>query len=152
MKVSLLTDKIIIYLIKGYYNIDYEDKKSINKALSSIIIKLKNRYSIALKGYYKVKLYPNKTGVFIEMIKLDDDVYNNSDIEFKILVIYNRDIYFKYKDYSLFKNKNVFYYEGDYYINLYHVKNYIKYLDSVELCFLDDIDYKNKLHIYKKDC
>ena len=82
------------------------------------------------------------------MLKIDDDIYDPGEVDFRVIIIYNKDIYFEYDDYSLIKNKNVFFYNGKYFIDIKYIDNYIRYCDYGSIVLLDDIDLNRLIYIY----
>ncbi len=148
MKVYESEDKIFIILNYVSNDLNFEDKNVINKFVKQIFFKLKSYYHLNVNGFYKVKIYPNKLGLFIEMLKIDDDIYDPGEVDFRVIIIYNKDIYFEYDDYSLIKNKNVFFYNGKYFIDIKYIDNYIRYCDYGSIVLLDDIDLNRCIYIY----
>ena len=128
----------------------WDNKDEIDIFLEKVINNLKKYYNVKLKGFYKIKIYPNNICIYIEMIKLDDDNYDSNEIDYRVVVIFNKDIYFKYEDYSLIDNENVFFYDNNYYINTNYIDDYIYYAEMGELVFIDDIDINKIKYINKK--
>ncbi len=128
----------------------WDNKDEIDIFLEKVINNLKKHYNVKLNGFYKIKIYPNNICIYIEMIKLDDDNYDSNEIDYRVVVIFNKDIYFKYEDYSLIDNENVFFYDNNYYINTNYIDDYIYYAEMGELVFIDDIDINKIKYINKK--
>ena len=128
----------------------WDNKDEIDIFLEKVINNLKKHYNVKLNGFYKIKIYPNNICIYIEMIKLDDDNYDSNEIDYRVVVIFNKDIYFKYEDYSLIDNENIFLYDNNYYINTNYIDDYIYYAEMGELVFIDDIDINKIKYINKK--
>ena len=128
----------------------WDNKDEIDIFLEKVINNLKKHYNVKLNGFYKIKIYPNNICIYIEMIKLDDDNYDSNEIDYRVVVIFNKDIYFKYEDYSLIDNENIFLYDNNYYINTNYIDDYIYYVEMGELVFIDDIDINKIKYINKK--
>ena len=152
MKIYESDDCLNIFLNNIYFKeVDWDDKKNIEDRLNNLFIKMKKFYKINLKGFYKVKVYPNTIGTFIELIKLDDENYDYSEIDFRVVVIFNKEFYFKFENYDLFGNKNIIFYNNSYYINIEEIDNYLKYADMGDIVVDDLIDFNKCIYINKKD-
>ena len=150
MKVMVTDLGYSIFINNNYFkDVSFENKETVNATLKKLFNYIEENYKIKFHGFYKVKIYPNKIGIFIDIIKLDDDVYASHEIDFRVVIIYNKDMYFKYEDYSLFNNENIFFYKDYYYLNIKYIDNYIKYADMGSVVFIDDIDYNECIEIKK---
>lgn len=139
-----------IFINNAYFkDISFENKEHVNIILKKLFNYIEEKYKIKFHGFYKVKIYPNKVGIFMEIIKLDDDVYQAHDIDFRVVIIYNKDMYFKYEDYFLFDNEHVFFYKEYYYLDIKYIDNFTKYADMGSVVFIDDIDYSKCIDIKK---
>ena len=151
MKLNIIEGGYELFINNSFFNIYLDNKKEMHEYIKNLILKLKRIYKINIKGFYKIKIYLNKILTYINFIKIDDDNYDNDEIDFRILIIYNKEIYFKYEDYNLINNKNVFYYKDFYYINIDYLDEFIKYLEYGNIVLLDNVDYKNVFYINKKE-
>ena len=106
-----------------------------------------------LKGFYKIKIYPHEVGVFIEVIKLDDDNYDGSDIEFRVMVIFNKEMYLKTSDISYISDvSNIIFYNDNYYVDLDSLDNILSVIDMGQIDFEDEIDFDKCIYIKKDYC
>lgn len=90
---------------KVYY---YKDNDEVKEIIKRIQKRLK------LNGFYKVLVINKKIGLFIELKRIEDNLYKNT-LELKIDVI-DSDVYFKTKDYFVIKDlSNIRYKDEMYY-------------------------------------
>ncbi len=123
-------DMYSIFLNKKYINnILLSSREEIVGCVKTILYKLKTR--LKLHGFYKVKVYPQeKVGIFLDVIKLDEsDLSNNLDL--RIVVYLDEDIYFETEDYFLLEDyKDIRYFDGLFYCKV--DDNFDKLLEKVE--------------------
>lgn len=141
MKVEEIEDGFKVFLQNFYFkDINWDDKEIVINRIKEIISKIKKRYSLNIKGLYRVKVYPSSVGVVIYILLLDEENYSNCDLDLRIILILNKDMYLKVEDSSFILDKNTPYlYKNNYYINLKDIDNYNKYLEYGELTLEDEI-------------
>ena len=141
MKVEQIEDGFKVFLQNIYFkDINWDDKEIVIKRIKEVISKIKKRYNLKIKGLYRVKVYPTTVGVIIYILLLDEDNYGDCDLDLRIVLILNKDIYLKVKDSSFIIDKNTPYlYKNNYYINLKDITNYNKYLEYGELILEDEM-------------
>lgn len=127
MKIEFNDDKIVIYYYDKKLNIN--DINNLNNEIKKLIIKLIKKYHISL-GYYKVTIYNNEYyGNILEIKKIYENNYQET-IDLKIVVFKDVTMYFEFDDnYFDLANKNIFYKNGKYYININKNINIIDYLE-----------------------
>lgn len=121
MKIEMITkDSYKIFVDKLYIkDVNLEEKEAIILSVKEIIQKLKSK--LQLRGFYKVKVFPNKSvGLFIEIIQLEDLEFSNN-LDLRVVVYFNEKIFFETEDYFL--------------IQKYHN---IMFLDDKFYCLIDD--------------
>ncbi len=151
MRVESMDEDIRIFIHNFYFNnIDWHDKLEIETNIRDILNKICNNYKIKLKGFYRIKIYPHNIGTFIEVIKIDDDNYDGCEVDFRIVVIFNKEMYLKLDDYYYFIEYEKLYYDGYYYINLDDIDDYLNIIDFGDIVFDDEINF-NKAIIIKKN-
>lgn len=152
MRVEETNDGVCLFLNNFYFkDVNWDSKHTIETAVRDIIFKLKKYFGVHLKGFYKIKIYPSDVGVFMEIIRLDEDNYDGSDVEFRIMVIFNKELYFKTDDFSCIECDRVLFYDGYYYINLQDIDSFSSVADMGEVVFSDVIDFSKGIYINKKD-
>lgn len=108
-------DDYVIFLNRSYLrNVNFSEKDDVIIFIKDFLLKLKSY--LCLRGFYKVKVFPqDKIGMFLELLKLDDmDLSNNLDL--RIIVMQEEKFFFETDDYDLIKNcNNKRYYEGHFY-------------------------------------
>ena len=145
MKVlEVMEDKYSIFIIKEIFNkINFSKEKDLEKIISRIILYLKDKYNLLLKGMYTVDIFVNdKVGAFIYIEKADTFIpYKGIDLKIKIIL--DSVFYFKTKDYDILRcNKNIYLYEDEYYINANELDDIIKYIEFGEVIHGDTFNIK----------
>ena len=140
MKLEYTDDGIRIFLQEVYFkNIDLNDKDSLTTKLNYIFTYITRVYHFSMKGLYRIKIYKTKFGFIIDSILLDKDTYSGNDFEFKILVILNKNFYYKTEEYSLVKDFDYYYKDGFYYISLSEISNFINYSEFGSIVFDEEV-------------
>lgn len=120
MKVEVIDkNNLLIYINNVFFKKDiWDDREKIVQQIKTFIVKIKNNYKIRLRGFYKVRVFPNKKiGTFIEMEKIDEEDYDS--IELRIIVDFDEPIYFIFDNYEdVPNNTNYIYYKDYYYVNI----------------------------------
>ena len=145
MKLEVVDDKIIIYLIDYFF--ESTEKKQLVSDIKDIFIRLMEYYHIELKGYYDVYVYENiKYGTILEIIKQDELLFQRELIDIKVKFYKNVDFYLKTKDYFVFKNyKNIYYNDDYYYININYIDNILNVIEFVDILYKEKDNYLNKM-------
>lgn len=116
MKIEMLTkDSYRIFVNKLYIkDINLDEKEAIILAVKDIIQKLKQK--LQLRGFYKVKVFPNKNiGLFIEIIQLEDLEFSNN-LDLRVVVYFDEKFYFETEDYfTIQKYDNVMFFDDKFY-------------------------------------
>ncbi|MBR4618316.1 MAG: hypothetical protein IKO49_03325 [Bacilli bacterium] len=131
MKVEITDDGLRVFVQNAYFkNVDFNQKEEIVSKIKDLFISLKKRYHLHIKGLYKVKVYPHKVGVVIEAILLDEENYGSSDVDLRIIILFQKDLYLKIDDYSFIENTSFSYlYKDGYYIDLNEIDDICKYIE-----------------------
>lgn len=139
LKIDKLGEQKFSIFINALYISDVKYvKEEIMIFVKNILVKIKSR--LALRGFYKVKVYPHhKLGIFLELVQLEVLDYDYS-LDFRILVYLDEKIYFKTKDYFILPNTDIYYLGEYYYCNIDSIP---KIEDVVEF---GDFIYGNELY------
>ena len=108
-------DNYVIFLNNVYLNkIDFNNKEEITKYIKKFIFSI--NYKLNINGFYKVYVFCNKKiGMFIKLIKIEDNLYVNN-LDLRIIVNINCDFYYKTDNYyTIPSNCVVRYYDNNYY-------------------------------------
>ena len=137
MKVEITDDGLRIFVQNVYFkNLDWDNKEEVALRIKDLFIKIKKRYSLFIKGLYKVKVYPHKIGVIIEAILIDEDNYNNVDVDLRIIVLYQKDIYLKIDDHDFLGDLDIsYFYKDSYYVDLNEIDDIYKYIEYGNIVF-----------------
>ena len=135
MKVESMEDGFRIFVQNNYFDkIDWDNKDKISEQVKNVFFMIKKNYHISIKGLYRVKVYPNKLGVLIIAIKLDNESYGSSEFDLRIIVFFDKEIYLKFDDcYLLDKLKLSYFYKDDYFVNINDVSDIINFMNNHHL-------------------
>ena len=141
MKVEYIEDGLRIFLQNCYFDkIDWENKEQVSTQIKKIFLMISKNYHVVVSGLYRVKVYPNKFGVMIVAIKLDNQSYGSSDFDLRIFVCLDKELYFKFDDYYLLENlKLPYFYKDGYYVNVNDVNDIINCIEFCNLISSDEI-------------
>lgn len=149
MKIELVSkDSFNIFINKGYFKeVKFNDKDNIIDMVKDFILKIKHKLKMC--GFYKVKVYVNKkVGMFLDIIKIEDIEFSNN-IDLRVIVCLNEDIYFETDDYYILPNNiKMRYFRGKYYVNINDVDNIYSILEFGRFIYggqLKDIIIKSKI-------
>lgn len=114
MKVEMLSDKIIVYLLD---NKKYNEDSDIKKMLIKVFDNLEKYYGITFTSDYNLDLYINRYYGMILEIKEDEDFIYDDIVNFKLNVL--RDTLFLYEvdDPLEYINYEIYYYNDKFYVN-----------------------------------
>lgn len=138
MRVELVNeDDLDIYINPYNFNdINCYDKETIINYIKEFIVKINNRYRLNLSGFYKIKAYFNsKVGLFLNVIKIDDNEFNN-DADFRIVLFQNEKFFFETDNYEIIKiYPNKRYYKNKYYIDIDDIYNVNRLIDMGKIIY-----------------
>lgn len=148
MKFEIVDEKLSKVFINDIIisTVNLRSEKELEKFLKSIILSLKNRYNIILKGLYEIDIFVNKKiGALVEIEKIEAFMYKEKDVDLKIKVVFDCDFYFKTEDYFLLSDyKDVYYYKNYFYVKLKSLKKLSKYIELGEIIFGNDLLIEEK--------
>lgn len=148
MKFEIVGEKLSKVFINDIIinTVNLKSEKELEKFLKSIILSLKNRYNVILKGLYEIDIFVNKKiGALVEIEKIESFMYKEKDVDLKIKVAFDCDFYFKTEDYFLLSDyKDVYYYKNYFYIKLKSLKKLSKYIELGEIIFGNDLLIEEK--------
>ncbi len=138
MKIEKIEDGYKLFIQNIYFkDINWNDKECVIERIKEIITKIKKRYNLKIKGLYRVKVYPSKIGVILYVLLLDEENYSNIDLDLRIIVIFNKDVYLKIED-SSFIDRLPYTYKDSYYINVEDITNIDKYIEYGSIVLEDE--------------
>ena len=147
MKVEIVNDDDVDIFINPYSmnDIGIYDKEYILKYIKKVLKKVNNRYQLNLSGFYKVKSYFNdKVGMFLNIVKIDDNDFNN-DIDYRIILFQNETFLFETEDYDIIKYiPNKKYYNNMFYVDINFLDNISILMDRGRVVYGDEV--KKILH------
>ena len=114
MKVEMLSDKIIVYLLD---NKKYNEDSDIKKMLIKVFDNLEKYYDITFTSDYNLELYINRYYGMILEIKENEDFICDDIVNLKLNVL--RDTLFLYEvdDPLGYINYEIYYYNDKFYVN-----------------------------------
>ena len=132
MKVEIINDEDLDIYINPYNfnDINCYDRENIMSYIKEILPSINNRYKLNLNGFYKIKSYFNdKVGLFLNVIKIDDNDFNN-EADFRIILFQNEKFLFETEDYDLIKEyKSKRYYKNKFYVDIDDIENINRLVD-----------------------
>lgn len=141
MKVEKISDDLInIYFNIFYFkDIDINNKLQLIEAIKTLIKKAEIRYKLFLSGFYKIKVYPHKKlGVFINIIKIDDNEFSNTT-DFRIVIYPNEQFFIETDHYELFSNIEKRYNNDKFYINIDDIENINYIVDMINIIYGNEV-------------
>lgn len=131
---------------KIYYYGNDIDKNSLYEKVKNIVKSVQKK--LKLDGFYKAKVLYKKIGLFIELIRIDDNFCKNT-LDLKI-EISDDDVYFRTKDYFIIEDlSQIRYFDGIYYCLVNDsFDKIIERIEFGEFIFgLDVLDIINKTYV-----
>lgn len=151
MRIENIEDGFKIFVHNTYFaSINWHDKIEIENMIRDVLEKVCDNYKITLSGFYRIKIFPHKIGIFMEVIQIDEDSYDGCEVDFRIVVIFSKEMYLKFDDNDYFPEYDKFYIDDYYYINLEEFDDFLRASDFGEVISRDDIDFGNSLFICGK--
>ncbi len=120
-------------------DIDWEEKDDVISQVTDFFKSVIKNYPINLEGFYKVSVYPSNVGILMKVTLIDDYGYNDKNLDFRIVVYLNKDIYFRTSNYDVISRYSSIFCDNDYfYILIDDIDN-----DFIKLCEFGDIVIDN---------
>ena len=130
MKIISNGDKLSVFVIN---NKDI-DLNNLDMYMKELIIKLRRKYRKDIYGFYKVDVYvKNKIGMIIDFNLEEEIDFFRDLVDLKVVVHEEADVFLKFSDYFLFDKKKVYFFEGEYYVDIDDVSDK-EFLEKLEFC------------------
>lgn len=130
MKIISNGDKLSVFVIN---NKDI-DLNNLDMYMKELIIKLRRKYRKDIYGFYKVDVYvKDKIGMIIDFNLEEEIDFFRDLVDLKVVVHEDVDVFLKFSDYFLFDKKKVYFFEGEYYVDIDDVSNK-EFLEKLEFC------------------
>lgn len=130
MKIISNGDKLSVFVIN---NKDI-DLNNLDTYMKELIIKLRRKYRKDIYGFYKVDVYvKDKIGMIIDFNLEEEIDFFRDLVDLKVVVHEDVDVFLKFSDYFLFDKKKVYFFEGEYYVDIDDVSNK-EFLEKLEFC------------------
>lgn len=126
-------------------NINVASEKSLESTIRGVILRLKSKYDIVLKGLYDVSIFI-KEGVsaYITIEKVNTFLFREKDIDLRIKIIFNSKFYFKTFDYDVVKACNdVYFYNNEYYTEVSNLEDINKYIEFGDIIYDDNLNIEH---------
>ena len=126
-------------------NINVASEKSLESTIRGVILRLKSKYDIVLKGLYDVFIFI-KEGVsaYIIIEKVNTFLFREKDIDLRIKIIFNSKFYFKTFDYDVVKAFNdVYFYNNEYYTEVSNLEDINKYIEFGDIIYDDNLNIEH---------
>ena len=130
MKIISNGDKLSVFVIN---NKDI-DLNNLDMYMKELIIKLRRKYRKDIYGFYKVDVYvKDKIGMIIDFNLEEEIDFFRDLVDLKVVVHEEADVFLKFSDYFLFDKKKVYFFEGEYYVDIDDVSDK-EFLEKLEFC------------------
>ena len=130
MKIISNGDKLSVFVIN---NKDI-DLNNLDTYMKELIIKLRRKYRKDIYGFYKVDVYvKDKIGMIIDFNLEEEIDFFRDLVDLKVVVHEDADVFLKFSDYFLFDKKKVYFFEGEYYVDIDDVSDK-EFLEKFEFC------------------
>lgn len=130
MKIISNGDKLSVFVIN---NKDI-DLNNLDMYMKELIIKLRRKYRKDIYGFYKVDVYvKDKIGMIIDFNLEEEIDFFRDLVDLKVVVHEDADVFLKFSDYFLFDKKKVYFFEGEYYVDIDDVSDK-EFLEKLEFC------------------
>lgn len=127
MKVITSIDKTIIYTYK-------KETEDINSYVKKLILILKKRYGISMRGFYQINVFKNSNiGMIIEIINEENIDYFDDFVDLKIKIHENCDACFVFDDYFFDEKIDIKKCNNKYYLDIDEL-SYKDFLLMTEFC------------------
>lgn len=114
MKVEMLSNKIIVYLLDNKIYNEYSD---IEKTLVKVLDNLEKYYCIDFTNDYNLELYINKYyGMILELKENNDFIYDDI-VNIKLNILRNVLFLYEVEDPLEYMDYEIYYYEDKFYVN-----------------------------------
>ena len=132
MKIISNGDKLSVFVINNK-DIDLDN---LDMYMKELIIKLRRKYRKDIYGFYKVDVYvKDKIGMIIDFNLEEEIDFFRDLVDLKVVVHEDADVFLKFSDYFLFDKKKVYFFEGEYYVDIDDVSDK-EFLEKLEFCNL----------------
>ena len=142
MRVEIINDDDIDIYINTYNfkDIHVYNKETILEFIKEYLLIINTRYKLNLSGFYKIKSYFNeKVGLFLNVIKIDDNEFSN-DADFRIILFQNEKFLFEVEDYDLIKDiPNKLFYKNKFYVDVNDLNSINKLIDMGRVVYGDEV-------------
>ena len=130
MKIISNGDKLSVFVINNK-DIDLDN---LDMYMKELIIKLRRKYRKDIYGFYKVDVYvKDKIGMIIDFNLEEEIDFFRDLVDLKVVVHEEADLFLKFSDYFLFDKKKVYFFEGEYYVDIDDVSDK-EFLEKLEFC------------------
>ena len=130
MKIISNSDKLSVFVINNK-DIDLDN---LDMYMKELIIKLRRKYRKDIYGFYKVDVYlKDKIGMIIDFTLEEEIDFFRDLVDLKVVVHEEADVFLKFSDYFLFDKKKVYFFEGEYYVDIDDLSDE-EFLEKLEFC------------------
>lgn len=150
MRIINKNENTFVFLIPNKsFNINFNQKKDLEKYFQDFFLKLKNTYDFKIKGFYLINIYIDENyGIALEITNEDEDYleYFRQNIDMNISKPKKNKFLYKINDIFLIDKKilakfDIYLYNNNYYLCL---KNKIKEKELINLLEFVDIIYDSE--------
>ena len=127
-------------------SVNFYSEESLEVFIRDIIMQLKQRYNVMLRGLYDVSIFLNeKVGALINIEKIEAFLLPQRDIDLRIKIIFDSKFYFKTKEFEIVKEfDNIYFYDDNYYIDASNISDFIRYVEFGDIIYDENLNFEER--------
>lgn len=112
----MLDDEFKIFVNPLFFDdVNWEEKDDVINQVTTFFKNIIKSYRMKLEGFYKVCVYPTNIGILMMVTLIDDYGYSDKNLDFRIVVYLNKDVYFRTSDYDVISEYSSIYSDNEYF-------------------------------------
>lgn len=127
-------------------SVNFYSEESLEAFIRDIIMQLKHRYNVMLRGLYDVSIFLNeKVGALINIEKIEAFLLPQRDIDLRIKIVSDSKFYFKTKEFEILKEfDNIYFYDDNYYIDASNIGDFIRYVEFGDIIYDENLNFEER--------
>lgn len=127
-------------------SVNFYSEESLEVFIRDIIMQLKHRYNVMLRGLYDVSIFLNeKVGALINIEKIEAFLLPQRDIDLRIKIVSDSKFYFKTKEFEILKEfDNIYFYDDNYYIDASNISDFIRYVEFGDIIYDENLNFEER--------
>lgn len=127
-------------------SVNFYSEESLEVFIRDIIMQLKHRYNVMLRGLYDVSIFLNeKVGALINIEKIEAFLLPQRDIDLRIKIVFDSKFYFKTKEFEIVKEfDNIYFYDDNYYIDASNISDFIRFVEFGDIIYDENSNFEER--------